>query len=323
MNPRFSDTITEINGRTLDLLMQRPKSYIIPHHILFIMLVYINGKYVPEEQATVSIFDHGFLYGDGVFEGIRAYNGRVFRLKEHVDRLFDSAKAIDLDPGITRAEMAEIIKETLRKNGLKDAYIRPIISRGVGTMGLDPRRCETPSIICAASAWGAMYGDLYETGLTAVTVCVRRNPPDTLPPNIKSLNYLNNILGKIEANYKGGDEAIFLDRTGKLAEGSGDNIYLVKDGVLYTPPTINNLKGITRIVLLDICAELGIHYEVCELGLFDLYTADEVMVTGTAAEICAITKIDGRTIGTGVPGPVYKKLLPAFQMETQNSGDAY
>jgi len=303
--------------------MQRPKSYIIPHHILFIMLVYINGKYVPEEQATVSIFDHGFLYGDGVFEGIRAYNGRVFRLKEHVDRLFDSAKAIDLDPGITRAEMAEIIKETLRKNGLKDAYIRPIISRGVGTMGLDPRRCETPSIICAASAWGAMYGDLYETGLTAVTVCVRRNPPDTLPPNIKSLNYLNNILGKIEANYKGGDEAIFLDRTGKLAEGSGDNIYLVKDGVLYTPPTINNLKGITRIVLLDICAELGIHYEVCELGLFDLYTADEVMVTGTAAEICAITKIDGRTIGTGVPGPVYKKLLPAFQAETQNSGDAY
>ncbi len=303
--------------------MQRPKSYIIPHHILFIMLVYINGKYVPEEQATVSIFDHGFLYGDGVFEGIRAYNGRVFRLKEHVDRLFDSAKALDLDPGITRAEMGEIIKETLRKNGLKDAYIRPIITRGVGTMGLDPRHCANPSIICAASAWGAMYGDLYETGLTAVTVCVRRNPPDTLPPNIKSLNYLNNILGKIEANYKGGDEAIFLDRTGKLAEGSGDNIYLVKDGVLYTPPTINNLKGITRIVLLDICAKLGIHYEVCELGLFDLYTADEVMVTGTAAEICAITKIDGRMIGTGVRGPIYKKLLAAFQTETQNSGDAY
>ncbi len=287
------------------------------------MLVYINGKFVPEEQATVSIFDHGFLYGDGVFEGIRAYNGRVFRLKEHVDRLFDSAKALDLDPGITRAEMGEIIKETLRKNDLKDAYIRPIITRGVGTMGLDPRHCANPSIICAASAWGAMYGDLYETGLTAVTVCVRRNPPDTLPPNIKSLNYLNNILGKIEANYKGGDEAIFLDRTGKLAEGSGDNIYLVKDGVLYTPPTINNLKGITRIVLLDICAKMGITYEVCELGLFDLYTADEVMVTGTAAEICAITKIDGRMIGTGVPGPIYKKLLAAFQTETQNSGDAY
>ncbi|HKL97379.1 MAG TPA: branched-chain-amino-acid transaminase [Methanocorpusculum sp.] len=287
------------------------------------MLVYINGNYVPEEQATVSIFDHGFLYGDGVFEGIRAYNGRVFHLTEHVDRLFDSAKAIDLDPGITRGEMAEIIKETLRKNGLKDAYIRPIISRGVGSMGLDPRRCPNPTIICAVSSWGAMYGDLYETGLTGVTVCVRRNAPDTLPPNIKSLNYLNNILGKIEANYKGGDEAIFLDRSGKLAEGSGDNIYLVKKGILYTPPTINNLKGITRLVLLRLCTELGIPYEICELGLFDMYTADEVLVTGTAAEICAITKVDGRSIGTGVPGPIYKKLLAAFQLETQNSGDEY
>jgi branched-chain amino acid aminotransferase len=287
------------------------------------MLVYVNGKFVPEEQATVSIFDHGFLYGDGVFEGIRAYNKRVFRLQEHVDRLFDSAKAIDLNPGITKDEMCTIIKETLRKNDLKDAYIRPIITRGIGSMGLDPRSCEAPSIICAASPWGAMYGDLYETGLTAVTVCVRRNPPDTLPPNIKSLNYLNNILGKIEANYKGGDEAIFLDRTGKLAEGSGDNIYLVKNGVLYTPPTINNLKGITRHVLLELCEKLGIKAEVCELGLFDLYTADEVMVTGTAAEICAITKVDGREIGTGKPGAVYKKLLAAYQQETQNKGDAY
>ena len=287
------------------------------------MLVYVNGKFVPEEQATVSIFDHGFLYGDGVFEGIRAYNGRVFRLQEHIERLFDSAKAIDLKPGITREEMCEIIKETLRKNNLKDAYIRPIISRGFGSMGLDPRGCTTPSIICAASPWGAMYGDLYETGLTAVTVCVRRNPPDTLPPNIKSLNYLNNILGKIEANYKGGDEAIFLDRTGKLAEGSGDNIYLVKNGVLYTPPTINNLKGITRYVLLDLCAKNGIKTEVCELGLFDLYTADEVMVTGTAAEICAIIKVDGREIGNGKPGAVYKSLLTAYQNETQTTGEAF
>lgn len=286
------------------------------------MLVYVNGNFVPEDEATVSIFDHGFLYGDGVFEGIRAYNGKVFRLKEHVDRLFDSAKAIDLEPGITRDEMAEIIKETLRKNNLQNAYIRPIISRGKGTMGLDPRKCEKPSIICAASEWGAMYGDLYDTGMTAVTVCVRRNTPDSLPPNIKSLNYLNNILGKIEANYKGGDEAIFLDRTGKLAEGSGDNIYLIKDGVLYTPPTINNLKGITRLVLLGLAEKLGIKVEICELGLFDLYTADEVIVSGTAAELCAIVKIDGRAIGTGVPGPVYKKLLADFQEETK-IGDAY
>ena len=218
--------------------------------------------------------------------------------------------------------MAEIIKETLRKNNLQNAYIRPIISRGKGTMGLDPRKCEKPSIICAASEWGAMYGDLYDTGMTAVTVCVRRNTPDSLPPNIKSLNYLNNILGKIEANYKGGDEAIFLDRTGKLAEGSGDNIYLIKDGVLYTPPTINNLKGITRLVLLGLAEKLGIKVEICELGLFDLYTADEVIVSGTAAELCAIVKIDGRAIGSGVPGPVYKKLLADFQEETK-IGDAY
>lgn len=287
------------------------------------MLVYVNGKFVPENEASVSIFDHGFLYGDGVFEGIRAYNGRVFRLKEHVDRLYDSAKAIDLIPPISREEMSEIIKETLRKNNLKNAYIRPIVTRGVGSMGLDPHRCEVPSIICAAAEWGAMYGDLYEKGLTGVTVCVRRNTPDSLPPNIKSLNYLNNILGKIEANYKGGDEAIFLDQTGKLAEGSGDNIFLIKDGKLYTPPTINNLKGITRLVLLSLLEKVGISYEICELGLFDLYTADEIIVSGTAAEICAIVKVDGRVIGEGVPGPAFKKLLPEFQKITQSEGEPY
>ncbi|HJJ45985.1 MAG TPA: branched-chain-amino-acid transaminase [Methanocorpusculum sp.] len=287
------------------------------------MLVYIDGKFVPEEEATVSIFDHGFLYGDGVFEGIRAYNGRVFRLQEHIDRLFDSAKAIDLNPGITKDEMAEIIKETLRKNDLKFAYIRPIISRGKGTMGLDPTKCKKPTIVVAAAPTDAMYGDLYDAGITAVTVCVRRNTPDTVPPNVKSLNYLNNILGKIEANYKGGDEAIFLDRTGKLAEGSGDNIYLVKNGVIYTPPTINNLKGITRMVVLEVAEKLGIKTEICELGLFDLYTADEVIVSGTMAELCPIVKVDGRVIGNGKPGEVCKKILKAFQEETKTTGAEY
>ena len=287
------------------------------------MLVYIDGKFVPEEEATVSIFDHGFLYGDGVFEGIRAYNGRVFRLQEHIDRLFDSAKAIDLNPGITKDEMAEIIKETLRKNNLKFAYIRPIISRGKGTMGLDPTKCKKPTIVVAAAPTDAMYGDLYDAGITAVTVCVRRNTPDTVPPNVKSLNYLNNILGKIEANYKGGDEAIFLDRTGKLAEGSGDNIYLVKNGVIYTPPTINNLKGITRMVVLEIAEKLGIKTEICELGLFDLYTADEVIVSGTMAELCPIVKVDGRVIGNGKPGDVCRKILKEFQEETKTTGAEY
>jgi len=287
------------------------------------MLVYVDGNFVPEDDAKVSIFDHGYLYGDGVFEGIRAYNGRIFRLQDHLDRLFDSAKAIDLNPGITKEQMGEIIKETLRKNNLKDAYIRPIISRGKGTMGLDPQKCPKPTIVCAAAPTGGMYGDLYDTGITGVTVCVRRNTPDTIPPNVKSLNYLNNILGKIEANYKGGDEAIFLDRTGKLAEGSGDNIYLVKNGVVYTPPTINNLKGITRLVILEVAQKLGIKVEICELGLFDLYTADEVIVSGTMAELCPIVKIDGRTIGTGKPGEVCKKILKEFQKVASTTGDAY
>ncbi len=287
------------------------------------MLVYIDGKFVPEEEASVSVFDHGFLYGDGVFEGIRAYNGRVFRLQEHVDRLFDSAKAIDLNPGITKDKVSEIIKETLRKNDLKFAYIRLIISRGKGGMGLDPATCTKPTMVCAAAPTGAMYGDLYDSGITAVTVCVRRNTPDTIPPNVKSLNYLNNILGKIEANYKGGDEAIFLDRTGKLAEGSGDNIYLVKNGILFTPQPINNLKGITCMVILELAAKLGIKVEICELGLFDLYTADEVIVSGTMAELCPIVKVDGRVIGNGKPGEVCRKILNAFQEETKTKGVVY
>ena len=287
------------------------------------MLVYIDGKFVPEEEASISIFDHGFLYGDGVFEGIRAYNGRVFRLEEHIDRLFDSAKAIDLKPGVTKEEMSEIIKETLRKNNLKAAYIRPIITRGKGTMGLDPVKCAKPSIICAAAPTGGMYGNLYDTGIVAVTVCVRRNTPDSLPPNIKSLNYLNNILGKIEANYKGGEEAIFLDQTGLVAEGSGDNIYIIKNGVLYTPHTVNNLKGITRMVILEIAERLGIKIVVGNLGIYDLYTADEVICSGTMAELCPVVKIDGRVIGTGKPGEVCKKILAEFQKETATTGTEY
>ncbi|HJJ47095.1 MAG TPA: branched-chain-amino-acid transaminase [Methanocorpusculum sp.] len=287
------------------------------------MLVYVDGEFVAEEDAKVSIFDHGFLYGDGVFEGIRAYNGRIFRLREHINRMFDSAKAIDLNPGITKEQMSEIIKETLRKNNLQDAYIRPIISRGKGPMGLDPTKCPKPTIICAAAPTEGMYGNLYDTGITAVTVCLRRNAPDTLPPNIKSMNYLNNILGKIEANYKGGDEAIFLDRSGKLSEGSGDNIYIVKNGVIMTPPTINNLKGVTRLVILELAEKLSIKVEICELGLFDLYTADEIIVSGTMAELCSIVRIDGRVIGTGKPGEICKKILKEFQNMTANIGDAY
>ncbi|MGC9435988.1 MAG: branched-chain-amino-acid transaminase [Methanomicrobiales archaeon] len=284
------------------------------------MLVYLDGSYVPEEEAAVSVFDHGLLYGDGVFEGIRAYNGRIFRLAEHIDRLFDSAKAIDLTVPLSREEFAGVIRETLRKNGLTNAYIRPIVTRGAGTMGLDPRKCPKPTVICIAIEWGAMYGDLYETGLTAVTVSVRRNAAESLPPSIKSLNYLNNILAKIEANCKGGDEAIMFDTNGYISEGSGDNIFVVKNGVITTPPTLNNLRGITRAAVIDLAEQQGIPVREQNLGYFDLYTADEVIVTGTAAEVAPITTIDGRSIGSGRPGPVTRQLMDGFRALTESEG---
>jgi branched-chain amino acid aminotransferase len=284
------------------------------------LLVYLDGKFVPEEEAKISIFDHGFLYGDGVFEGIRAYNGRVFRLREHMNRLYDSAKAIDLQIPITKEEFEKIILETLRINKLRDAYIRPIVTRGVGDLGLDPRKCKKPTIIVITKPWGKLYGDLYERGLKAVTVAVRRNPCDALPPNIKSLNYLNNILAKIEANAKGGDEAIFLDKLGFISEGSGDNVFIVKNGSILTPPTINSLPGITREVVIEIIKKLGIPFAERNLSLYDLYTADEVFVTGTAAEIAPIVEVDGRKIGDGKPGKLTKRLMEEFEKVTQTEG---
>jgi len=284
------------------------------------MIIYLDGRFVPEEEARVSVFDHGLLYGDGVFEGIRAYNGKIFRLDEHLARLYDSAKAIDLAIPLTKAEMTEVIKETLRRNSLRDAYIRPIVTRGKGDLGLDPLKCAKPTVIVIAVTWGAMYGDLYEKGLRAICVSVRRTPPESMPPNVKSLNYLNNILAKIEANHRGVDEAIFFDTRGHVSEGSGDNIFVVKDGVIITPPTLNNLRGITRMVVLEIAASMGITLLERDLGYFDLYTADEVFVTGTAAEVAPIREIDGRVIGNGKPGPVTRQLMAAFRTATQKEG---
>lgn len=283
-------------------------------------MIYVNGAFVPADEACVSIYDHGFLYGDGVFEGIRAYNGRVFRLDAHIDRLYDSAKAIMLDIPMTKDEMRESILLTLRKNSLRDAYIRPIITRGIGDLGLDPRKCPKPNVFIITEEWGAMYGDLYERGLSAITVCVRRNPPEALSPNIKSLNYLNNVLAKIESNIKGGDEAIFLDVRGYVSEGSGDNIFVVKDGHITTPPTLNNLKGITRQATFELAHSLHIPIHEADIGLFDLYTADEVFVTGTAAEVAPIVQIDGRVIGGGVPGETTKQLMSAFRTLTESEG---
>lgn len=284
-------------------------------------LIYINGKFVPAEEAKVSVFDHGFLYGDGVFEGIRAYGGRVFRLKEHVKRLYDSAQAIMLCIPMSQEEMGNIILETLRRNNLKDAYIRPIVTRGAGDLGLDPNKCCASTVIVMAVEWGAMYGNLYEIGLTAVTVTVRRNSPDSLPPNTKSLNYLNNIMAKIEANIKGGNEAIILDAQGRISEGSGDNIFVIKDNKIFTPYTINNLKGITREAVMDQARAKGYNLMERDLGLFDLYTADEVFVTGTAAEVAPVTKVDGRVVGNGKPGPITRDLMAAFRVLTQTTGE--
>jgi branched-chain amino acid aminotransferase len=284
------------------------------------LLVYINGEFIPANQAKISVFDHGFLYGDGVFEGIRAYNGKVFKLKEHLDRLYDCAKVIDLQIPISKEEFAKIIIETLERNKLKDAYIRPIVTRGVGDLGLDPRKCKKPSIIVITKEWGKLYGNLYEKGLKAVTVTVRRNAIDALPPNLKSLNYLNNILAKIEANAKGGDEAIFLDHNGYVSEGSGDNIFVVKNGEVVTPPTLNNLRGITRAIAIELIEKLKIPFKETNIGLYDLYSADEIFVTGTAAEIAPITYIDGRKVGDGKPGKLTKMLMDEFRKITESEG---
>jgi branched-chain amino acid aminotransferase len=284
------------------------------------LLIYLNGKFVPKNEARTSIYDHGFLYGDGVFEGIRAYNGRVFRLDEHLDRMYDSAKAIDLAIPLSKEEMKNAIIETLKKNKLRDAYIRPIVTRGDGDLGLDPRKCPKPNVFIITQEWSAMYGDLYEKGLVGVTVGIRRNAPEALPPNIKSLNYLNNILAKIEANVKGGDEAIMIDVHGNVSEGSGDNIFIVKNHKILTPPALNNLRGITRAAAIELADKEGIDLTETNLGLFDIYTADEVFVTGTAAEIAPITKIDGRIIGDGKPGKITKKLMCSFKCITQSEG---
>ncbi|RZN64564.1 MAG: branched-chain-amino-acid transaminase [Candidatus Methanoliparum thermophilum] len=277
-------------------------------------LVFIDGEYYEDNDAKISVLDHGFLYGDGVFEGIRAYNGKVFKLQEHIDRLYDSAKAIILDIPLKKEEMIENILDCIRKNNLSNAYIRVIVTRGKGDLGIDPSSCKRASIVIIAEEWDALFGNLYEKGLNAVTVSIRRNSYEAMPPGIKSLNYLNNILAKIESKIKGGDEAIILDVNGNIAEGSGENIFIIKNGIIYTPKTTTNLKGITRETIIKI-AEEKLGYTVKEefFSLFELYTADEVFITGTAAEVAPIVSVDGRIIGDGRPGRITKQLIDEFK----------
>ncbi|MEM2644240.1 MAG: branched-chain-amino-acid transaminase [Candidatus Bathyarchaeia archaeon] len=278
------------------------------------LLVYIDGKYYPKDEAKISVFDHGFLYGDGVFEGIRAYNGVVFKLKEHIDRLYNSAHAIMLDIPLTKDEMIEAVLETLRKNNLRDAYIRLVVTRGIGDLGLDPRKCSKPSVVIIAVPMLSLYDEeKRKKGISMIVSWIRRDPVDATSHEIKSLNYLNSILAKIEANNVGADEALILDINGYICEATGENIFIVKDGKLYTPPRSSGaLPGITASVIKKIAVKLG--YKVIErnLTVAELYSADEAFLTGTGAEIMPIREVNKRRIGEGRIGPITEKILEEF-----------
>jgi branched-chain amino acid aminotransferase len=286
------------------------------------MKIYIDGKYFDEKSAKVSVFDHGLLYGDGVFEGIRAYNGRVFRLSEHIDRLYASAHALLLEIPLSREKVAEAVVETCRRNKLRDGYVRLVVTRGVGSLGLNPYLCKKPSVIVIAGKIQLYPEEDYKRGLSLITVPTARNLHSALNPAIKSLNYLNNILAKIEAINGGCEEAIMLNAQGFVAECTGDNIFLVKNGELSTPPlSAGALYGITRGVVLDLAREAGMKVTEPDVTRYDLFNADECFLTGTGAEIIAAVKIDGRKIGTGTPGPVTRKLIQRYHELTQATGE--
>jgi branched-chain amino acid aminotransferase len=281
--------------------------------------VYIDGEFYPKSQAKISVYDHGFLYGDGVFEGIREYNGVVFKLKEHIDRLYRSAHAIMLQIPLTKEEMTKAVVETLRKNKMKDSYIRLIVSRGLGDLGLDPRKCPKPTVIIITDTINIKAGNAKEVGITTMFSWVRRNPVDATTHEIKSLNYLNSVLAKIEANANGVDEAICLETSGCIAEGVGENIFIVKDGEVFTPPTSTGaLAGITADVVGEVCGKLGIDLIITNLTPFMLFTSDEAFFTGTAMEMVPIREVNKRVIGDGKPGPVTKKLMIEFQKVIEN-----
>jgi len=283
--------------------------------------VYVNGEFFPKEEAKISVFDHGFLYGDGVFEGIRAYGGRVFKLKEHIDRLYDGARGIMLDIPLTKEEMTEVVLETLRRNQLKDAYIRLVVSRGKGDLGLDPRKCQKPTIICIADKIVLYPEELYTEGMEIITAATRRNRPEGVNAQMKSLNYLNSIMAKIEANLAGVPEALMLNTEDYVAECTGDNIFIVKNGVLITPPPfVGILVGITRNTIIELAKQMGIKVEEKVFTRYEVFTADECFLSGTAAEAIPVVKVDGRPIADGKPGPVTKKIIEAFKELIKTEG---
>jgi branched-chain amino acid aminotransferase len=286
------------------------------------MKIFIDGKFCDERNAKVSVFDHGLLYGDGIFEGIRAYHGRVFKLKEHIDRLFYSAKAILLEIPMTHAALMKATVDACRRNKIRDGYIRLVVTRGVGTLGLNPARCKNPSVIIIADKIQVYPPELYARGLDIVTVPTVRNLHSAVNPAIKSLNYLNNILAKIEANNAGVEEAVMLNAEGFVAEGTADNIFIVKQGALYTPPlSAGALHGITRQTVLELAVAAGLKVHEPNLTRYDLFNADECFLTGTGAELIPVVKIDGRVIGTGRPGAVTARLVEDYHSLTKASGE--
>lgn len=283
--------------------------------------IYVDGKYYPKEEAKISVFDHGFLYGDGVFEGIRAYNGRVFKLKEHIDRLYNGARGIMINVPLTKEEMTEVVLETLRRNQLQDAYIRLVISRGAGDLGLDPKKCSKPTVVCIADKIVLYPEELYEKGMEIITAATRRNRPEGVNPQMKSLNYLNNIMAKLEANLAGAPEALLLNNEDYVAECTGDNIFIVKNGVLITPPPyVGILVGITRNAIIETAERLGIKVEEKVFTRYEVFTADECFLSGTAAEAVPVVKVDGRPIADGKPGPITKQIIKEFKELIKTEG---
>ena len=280
--------------------------------------IWLNGKLVSRENAKISVFDHGLLYGDGVFEGIRSYGGKVFRLDKHVRRLFDSANGIRLQVPMTQQQVADTIVGTLRANRMTDAYIRVVVTRGEGTLGLDPNRCPRPNVFIITDKIALYPQELYENGLDIITAATMRNHPNAVNPRLKSLNYLNNILAKIEAIDAGTLEAVMLNHLGYVAECTGDNIFTVRDGRLFTPPIAAGiLEGITRDEIIDAAQDFSIEVREENLTRQDLYTANECFLTGTAAEVVPVVRIDRRTIGNGRPGPVTRRLAEEFHRRTR------
>lgn len=283
--------------------------------------VWIDGQFFAKEDAKISVWDHGLLYGDGIFEGIRAYNGRVFRLDEHLERLYLSAKSLWIDIPLSRKEMKEAVLECLRRNELTDAYIRLCVTRGVGDLGLDPRKCRKATIIIITDKIALYPTEAYESGLRLIIAATRKNSVDALSPRIKSMNYLNNILAKIEAIHAGAAEAVMLDRNGFLTECTSENLFVVKNQVVYTPTAVVGiLEGITRSVVMELAQARGYQVQMAFMTAHDLMTADEAFVTGTGAEILPVVEVSGRHIGDGRPGPVTQELLAAFRELTQREG---